>query len=227
MGILALDGNQTELSAVLFTPAGNLVSCSKTQLNPGWIGDRCALNLHTPPPGVITTGIENTLSTRHDLREWVVTTPGLGAALSGVLLDWEGLGMSTSAGTPFPVALLQQNVLTGVRLYTDVAPLSPGDPESSTRGLDGLQDRVDAAVAAGASFGVWRTQLTPATTANPIYPSAMMWSWAVDNTMWAVVGLVVLTRDMGGQHAAPNIAGVTPLCPACSAWPKIMVWCRW
>jgi len=101
-------------------------------------------------------GVESTEESRRAWRALLVTTPGLGQYLSGIILFEETLGQTTDDGTPIPQAAWAQKIVPGVKVDKGKGPLplSPGD--LVTRGLDGLDERLHQYQAQGARFAKWR-----------------------------------------------------------------------
>jgi fructose-bisphosphate aldolase class I len=102
------------------------------------------------------TGVAPTGTNRRDYRELLVTTPGLAEGVSGVILCDETFRLSTSDGRPFPVALAEAGLLTGIKVDTGARPLAGSPGETVTEGLDGLRDRLERYADGGAAFAKWR-----------------------------------------------------------------------
>ena len=93
---------------------------------------------------------------RRAYREMLVTTPGLGLGISGVIVCGETFRQRLADGRTFPDALADQGLLPGIKVDAGVKPL-PGAPgETVTEGLDGLRDRLAGYAALGARFAKWR-----------------------------------------------------------------------
>ncbi len=98
-------------------------------------------------------------STEENRRAWrslLVTTPGLGAYISGIILFEETLDQKTEDGQSIPQAAWLQNIVPGIKVDKGKIPLalSPGD--LITQGLDGLAERLHAYKKQGARFAKWR-----------------------------------------------------------------------
>lgn len=106
-----------------------------------------------------SAGVEPTQENRRAYREMLLTTPGLSDAVSGVILNPETLGQTTSDGEPFALRLAKDGVLAGVKVDTGTEPLPRTAGETVTAGLDGLADRLQEYAAAGAVFAKWRAVL--------------------------------------------------------------------
>ena len=103
-----------------------------------------------------TIGIESTEITRRDYREMLFKTPGLGEYIAGVILFEETLFQQASDG-PLLVDVLNQNgMMPGIKVDKGLIDLVNSQAEKTTQGLDGLPERLDDYVAAGARFAKWR-----------------------------------------------------------------------
>lgn len=100
--------------------------------------------------------VESTLETRRAYRTLLLTTPGLGEYISGVILFEETLGQTADDGTPLPAAAWNQKIVPGIKVDKGKIPLalSPGD--LITQGLDGLAERLAVYRDQGARFAKWR-----------------------------------------------------------------------
>jgi fructose-bisphosphate aldolase class I len=105
-------------------------------------------------------GIESTEESRRAYREMLVTTPGIGEYLSGVILFDETIRQETSDGKPLIEAIKEQGIIPGIKVdkSTVVLPLSPN--EKYTQGLDDLGDRLEEYREMGARFTKWRAVIT-------------------------------------------------------------------
>ncbi len=105
-------------------------------------------------------GIESTEETRRAYRDLLITTPGIGEHISGMILFDETIRQATAAGVPFPQALRDAGVIPGIKvdLGTKDMALHPG--EKITEGLDGLGKRLIEYREMGARFAKWRAVIT-------------------------------------------------------------------
>ena len=109
-----------------------------------------------------SAGVSPTADTRRDYRQLLLTTPGLGNWISGVILSDETLGQNLQDGTPFGEAATALGIMAGVKVDKGVTPLPLSDGGFVTEGLDGLHSRLDACRERGALFAKWRAVLNPA-----------------------------------------------------------------
>jgi len=100
--------------------------------------------------------VESTQENRRTWRSLLVTTPGLGEYISGVILFEETLGQTTDDGKTVPEAAWAQKIVPGIKVDKGKIPLalSPGD--LITQGLDGLAERLRTYRQQGARFAKWR-----------------------------------------------------------------------
>jgi fructose-bisphosphate aldolase, class I len=97
---------------------------------------------------------------RRAYREMLVTAPGLGKAISGVILSDETLRQRIAGGPTVPAALAGLGMLAGIKVDGGARPL-PGAPgETVTEGLDGLPSRLREYAGLGAAFAKWRAAFT-------------------------------------------------------------------
>lgn len=101
-------------------------------------------------------GVASTEASRRAYRTLLLTTPGLGEYISGVILFEETLTQKSDAATLLPATAWEQRIVPGIKVdkgKIDLA-LSPGD--LITEGLDGLAGRLQTYRAQGARFAKWR-----------------------------------------------------------------------
>jgi fructose-bisphosphate aldolase class I len=101
-------------------------------------------------------GVESTEDSRRDYRELLITTPGAGEYVSGMILFDETLRQSTAKGEKFVDALNRQGILPGIKVDTGSKPLAGFPGEEVTEGLDGLRARLTEYKNIGAKFCKWR-----------------------------------------------------------------------
>jgi fructose-bisphosphate aldolase class I len=100
--------------------------------------------------------VESSEEYRRTWRSLLVTAPGLGEYISGIILFEETLGQKTDDGKTIPEAAWAQKIVPGIKVDKGKIPLalSPGD--LITQGLDGLADRLRGYKQQGARFAKWR-----------------------------------------------------------------------
>jgi hypothetical protein len=81
-------------------------------------------------------GIPQTPEVRRTYRELIVTTPGLGAAISGAILYDETIRQRLANGRSFPEALLAAGIVPGIKVDHGESPLASFPAEQITEGLD-------------------------------------------------------------------------------------------
>ena len=101
-------------------------------------------------------GIPQTEEARRAYRELIVTTPGLGEAISGAILFDETMYQKTKDGRPFVDVLNAAGIIPGIKVDAGAKPLAGFPGEKVTEGLDGLRERLSTYFQLGARFAKWR-----------------------------------------------------------------------
>jgi fructose-bisphosphate aldolase class I len=101
-------------------------------------------------------GIAQTEESRRAYREMIVTTPGLSASISGMILYDETIRQATAEGTPFLSILADAGILPGIKVDIGAKALAGFPGERVTEGLDGLRTRLESYRELGARFAKWR-----------------------------------------------------------------------
>jgi fructose-bisphosphate aldolase, class I len=101
-------------------------------------------------------GIPQTVEARRAYRELIVTTPDLGACISGAILCDETIRQQKQDGTPFVEAIIDAGIIPGIKVDTGAKDLAGHPGEKITEGLDGLRDRLAEYARLGARFAKWR-----------------------------------------------------------------------
>ncbi|MGH8932825.1 MAG: class I fructose-bisphosphate aldolase [Egibacteraceae bacterium] len=101
-------------------------------------------------------GVPANAETRRVYRSMIVTTPGLGEFVSGVILSDETFRQRTDGGVSIPEAAARAGILPGIKVDTGAKPLAFAEGETVTEGLDGLRDRLAEYHEMGARFAKWR-----------------------------------------------------------------------
>jgi len=105
-------------------------------------------------------GIPQTLEARRAYRELIVTTPGLGESISGVILYDETIRQQKKDGTPFLKVIKDAGIIPGIKVDTGAKDLAGHPHEKITEGLDGLRERLVEYSQMGARFAKWRAVIT-------------------------------------------------------------------
>jgi fructose-bisphosphate aldolase class I len=101
-------------------------------------------------------GIPQTAEARRAYRDMIVTTPRLGACISGAILYDETIRQETKDGTPFIKALIHAGIIPGIKVDAGAKEMAGFPGEKVTEGLDGLRPRLQEYSAIGARFAKWR-----------------------------------------------------------------------
>jgi fructose-bisphosphate aldolase, class I len=105
-------------------------------------------------------GIPQTEEARRAWRELIVTTPGLGEAISGAILFDETLHQKTKDGRPFMDCLRELGIIPGIKVDEGAKAMANFPGEKVTEGLDGLRGRLEDYFQLGARFAKWRAVIT-------------------------------------------------------------------
>src|SRR5208282_3883294 len=105
-------------------------------------------------------GILQTEEARRAWRELILTTPGLGEFISGVILYDETIRQSKNDGTPFIKLLTEAGIVSGIKVDAGAKELAGHSGEKITEGLDGLRERLSEYRQMGARFAKWRAVIT-------------------------------------------------------------------
>jgi fructose-bisphosphate aldolase, class I len=100
--------------------------------------------------------IPQTEEARRSYRELIITTPGLGECISGVILYDETIRERKKDGTPFLKIINDAGIIPGIKVDTGAKAMAGHPGEKITEGLDGLHDRLKEYAQMGARFAKWR-----------------------------------------------------------------------
>ena len=101
-------------------------------------------------------GIPQTEDARRSYRELIITTPGLGRCISGVILYDETIRQRDGTGVLLLDRLAEAGIIPGIKVDCGAKPLALHPGETVTEGLDGLRERLEEYAAMGARFAKWR-----------------------------------------------------------------------
>jgi fructose-bisphosphate aldolase, class I len=112
-------------------------------------------------------GIPQTVEARRAWRELIVTTPGLGECITGVILYDETIRQQKKDGTPFLKVIadagiipgIDAGIIPGIKVDTGEKDLACHPGEKITEGLDGLRDRLAEYSQMGTRFAKWRAEI--------------------------------------------------------------------
>jgi len=105
-------------------------------------------------------GIPQTVETRRAYREMIVSTPDLGACISGVILYDETIRQHKKDGTPFVKVIIDAGIIPGIKVDTGAKAMAGHPGEKITEGLDGLRERLKEYFQMGARFAKWRAVIS-------------------------------------------------------------------
>ena len=158
-------------------------------------------------------GVESTEENRRAYRSLLLTTPGIGEYLSGVILFEETLGQKADDGTPLPVTAARQGVVPGVKVDKGTIPLANAPGDLVTQGLDGLAERLRTYKLQGARFAKWR-EVYPITDRNPTtlgitVNAEVLARYAAVCQQEGIVPIVEPEILLDGDHSLQRCAEVT------------------
>ena len=105
-------------------------------------------------------GIPQTEEFRRSYREMIITTPGLGECISGLILYDETIRQKKKDGTLFIKAITDLGIIPGIKVDIGAKDMAGHPGEKITEGLDGLRDRLRDYFQMGARFAKWRAVIT-------------------------------------------------------------------
>lgn len=150
-------------------------------------------------------GVVSTADTRRAYRAVLLTTPGLGAFISGAILHDETIRQQAPDGTAFVDVLAGQGIIPGIKVDLGAKDLAGFAGEKITEGLDGLRERLADYARLGARFTKWRAVLrvgdpgpTPTGVAANMHALARFAALSQEAGLVPVVEPEVL---MDGDHA--------------------------
>jgi len=158
-------------------------------------------------------GVDSTEETRRAWRSLLLSAPGLGEFISGVILYEETLSQLADDGTPLPQVLVRQGVVPGIKVDAGKIPLALAPGDEITQGLDGLAKRLDGYKEQGARFAKWRAVYNVSDT----LPSRL----AIETNAQALARYAAICQQQGvvpivepevlidGDHSAARCAEVT------------------
>jgi len=105
-------------------------------------------------------GIPQTIENRRSYRELILTTPGLGEFISGIILYDETIRQTKKDGTHFVKIINDAGIIPGIKVDIGAKDMAGHPGEKITEGLDGLRDRLAEYFLMGARFAKWRAVIT-------------------------------------------------------------------
>jgi fructose-bisphosphate aldolase class I len=118
-------------------------------------------------------GIKASEEMRRQFRDLFLSTPGIEAYLSGVILFEETFGQKGDDGKPFPDALEARGIAPGIKVDQGTEPFPESPDELITKGLIGLPERLEGFKARGAIFTKWRSVIRIEADRLPSAPAVL------------------------------------------------------
>ena len=158
-------------------------------------------------------GIAQDEPTRRAYRELILTTPGLGGRINGVILCDETIRQHTSDGVPFLTVLAQAGIVAGIKVDLGAKAMARHPGEKVTEGLDRLRQRLSEYARMDARFAKWRAvfsigEATPSRACIEANAHAL----ARYAALCQEAGLVPVVEPevlMAGEHTLARCAQVT------------------
>lgn len=118
-------------------------------------------------------GLPSTPDTHQAYRDMLFTAPGMEEFISGVILYDETIRQNALSGVPFPKLLADKGVVPGIKVDLGLSPMTTSPNEQTTKGLEGLRERLVEYRELGARFAKWRALITilPAQAGEPATPT--------------------------------------------------------
>ena len=158
-------------------------------------------------------GIVSSAESRRAWRSLLITTPGLGEYISGIILFDETLDQKTDDGSTLAQRAWAQNIVPGIKVDQGKIPLALSSGDLITQGLDGLAERLRIYKAQGARFAKWREVYeigAKAPTPHGIEANAeMLARYAAVCQAEGLVPIVEPEVLMDGEHDIDRHAAVT------------------
>lgn len=105
-------------------------------------------------------GLPSTPETHQAYRDMFFTTPGMEEYISGVILYDETIRQNALSGESFPALLAKKGVVPGIKVDLGLAPMTNSPEEQTTKGIEGLRERLEEYKGLGARFAKWRAVIT-------------------------------------------------------------------
>lgn len=104
--------------------------------------------------------VPSTEETRRAYREVLITTPGIGDYISGVIMFDETIRHKTSDGRSFVSVLEEVGVLPGIKVDVGLEDMKNSPGEKLMKEMEGLSDRLEEYAKIGAKFAKARAVIT-------------------------------------------------------------------
>jgi len=137
-----------------------LESIAKVMVAPGKGILAADESLGTIEKRFVKISVPSTEENRRAYREMLFTSPGIGKYISGVILFDETIKQKTRGGVLFVKVLQNAGVIPGIKVDMGTKEMEGSPNEKVTKGLDGLDGRLQEYVRLGAKFAKWRAVIT-------------------------------------------------------------------
>ncbi len=159
--------------------------------------------------------LESTEEHRRAYRSLILSTPGLGEFVSGVILFEETLQQVSDDGISLPQLCVQQGIVPGIKVDKGKIPMPNAAGDEITQGLDGLALRLEKYKAQGARFAKWRnvyhiSDTTPSAVAITANAEVLARYAAICQSM-GIVPIVEPEVLIDGDHSLKRCSEVSEL----------------
>ncbi len=113
-------------------------------------------SVHTATARLAAYGVPASAEMRRRYRDLFLGAEGIERYLSGVILFEETLSQKGDDGKPFPDSLAARGIAPGIKVDEGIEPFPTSPEESITKGLLGLDARLEGYRKQGAVFTKWR-----------------------------------------------------------------------
>ncbi len=161
----------------------------------------------------VDINLESTEENRRTYRSLLLTTPGLGEYISGVIMFEETLEQKDDTEKLLPAVSWSQKIVPGIKVDKGKGPLAGAPGDLITYGLDGLSQRLETYKNQGARFAKWR-EVYPISQHNPTCMgrqanAEMLARYAAVCQEMGIVPIVEPEVLMDGEHDIKRCAIVT------------------
>lgn len=159
--------------------------------------------------------LESTEDSRRDYRDMLLTTKGYEEYISGVILYDETVDQKSRSGTPFSQLISEQGIVPGIKTDEGKEEHPFWDPQTITRGLNGLGKRLKECTDRSNSalgFTKWRQVVLVDPAPSDAFLDYTMHVMAEQAAWSLAAGLVPICEPeilMEGSHSLDQCASTT------------------
>jgi|TARA_B100002003_G_C14132719_1_gene544752 fructose-bisphosphate aldolase class I len=113
-------------------------------------------SVKTATKRLVAINTESTEETRRQYRNMILTSPGIEKYILGVILFEETLSQKSNDGVLFPEFLAKLGIVPGIKVDKGLEDINDKDEQITTKGLEGLGERLEEYKKMGCRFAKWR-----------------------------------------------------------------------